>query len=230
MTAGESGGKRGSKPGAAGARKTGRRPARRPENRAFLLVRAVAGRRQEHGRWIRRISSGSAWKWICDPPAPPRSAGLPPAPPLPAGYRFVPWNEALLDVHARTKFRSFRDEIDAAVFPCLGDLDGCRRLMREIRNKSGVSSGRHLADRLGQRPGRPRLVRHDPEASLMAMASARFKISGSSPAIAAAASAHASSSSRWRASASTRLLRGSLEVTADTRGPCGSISGSASAG
>ncbi|MFM7034136.1 MAG: GNAT family N-acetyltransferase [Planctomycetia bacterium] len=56
---------------------------------------------------------------------------------LPPGYRFVPWNEALVDVHARTKFRSFRDEIDALVFPCLGDLDGCRRLMREIRNKSG---------------------------------------------------------------------------------------------
>lgn len=64
------------------------------------------------------------------PAAPPRH-------PLPAGYRFVAWNEALLDVHARTKFRSFRDEIDAVVFPCLGDLDGCRRLMREIRNKSG---------------------------------------------------------------------------------------------
>lgn len=57
--------------------------------------------------------------------------------PLPSGYRFVPWNEALLDVHARTKFRAFRSEIDATVFPCLGDLDGCRRLMREIRGKSG---------------------------------------------------------------------------------------------
>lgn len=56
---------------------------------------------------------------------------------LPPGYRFVPWNEALLDVHARTKFRAFRDEIDAVVFPCLGDLQGCRRLMREIRNKPG---------------------------------------------------------------------------------------------
>jgi ribosomal protein S18 acetylase RimI-like enzyme len=56
---------------------------------------------------------------------------------LPPGYRFVPWNEALLDVHARTKFRSFRDEIDSVVFPCLGELDGCRRLMREIRNKRG---------------------------------------------------------------------------------------------
>jgi GNAT superfamily N-acetyltransferase len=53
------------------------------------------------------------------------------------GYRFVPWNEALVDVHARAKFRSFRDEIDAVVFPCLGDLEGCRRLMREIRNKPG---------------------------------------------------------------------------------------------
>lgn len=57
--------------------------------------------------------------------------------PLPAGYRFVAWNEALLDVHARTKFRSFRSEIDSQVFPCLGNLEGCRRLMREIRNKSG---------------------------------------------------------------------------------------------
>jgi hypothetical protein len=59
-----------------------------------------------------------------------------PAPLLP-GYRFVPWNEALVDVHARAKFRSFRDEIDAMVFPCLGSFEGCRRLMREIRNKPG---------------------------------------------------------------------------------------------
>ena len=42
---------------------------------------------------------------------------------LPPGYRFVPWNEAVVDVHARTKFRAFRDEIDAVVFPCLGDID-----------------------------------------------------------------------------------------------------------
>ena len=56
---------------------------------------------------------------------------------LPEGYRFVPWNEAVTDVHARTKFRAFRDELDAIVFPCLGSLEGCRRLMREIRNKSG---------------------------------------------------------------------------------------------
>jgi RimJ/RimL family protein N-acetyltransferase len=56
---------------------------------------------------------------------------------LPPGYRLVPWSETVVDVHARTKYRSFRDEIDALVFPCLGSHDGCRRLMREIRNKSG---------------------------------------------------------------------------------------------
>ncbi|MFM9196726.1 MAG: GNAT family N-acetyltransferase [Planctomycetia bacterium] len=57
--------------------------------------------------------------------------------PLPPGYRFVPWNEALVDVHARVKFRSFRDELDAEVFPCLASFEGCRRLMREIRKKPG---------------------------------------------------------------------------------------------
>ena len=58
-------------------------------------------------------------------------------PALPPGYRFVSWNEAILDVHARTKYRAFRDEIDALVFPCLGSLEGCRRLMQEIREKEG---------------------------------------------------------------------------------------------
>jgi hypothetical protein len=68
-----------------------------------------------------------------------RPAGLADEPrrELPPGYHFVPWNEAVLDAHARTKWRSFRDEIDALVFPCLGDAEGCRRLMREIRNKPG---------------------------------------------------------------------------------------------
>ena len=64
-------------------------------------------------------------------------AGARRQPPLRPGYRFVAWNDALVDVHARAKFRSFRDEIDAVVFPCLGSLEGCRRLMREIRNKPG---------------------------------------------------------------------------------------------
>jgi hypothetical protein len=52
-------------------------------------------------------------------------------------YRLVPWNESLLSLHAETKFLSFRDEIDANVFPCLGDQAGCRRLMVEISQKPG---------------------------------------------------------------------------------------------
>ena len=60
---------------------------------------------------------------------------------MPPGYRLVPWHDGLIDAHARTKFRAFRSEIDAVVFPCLGDLEGCRRLMREIRGKGGFLPG-----------------------------------------------------------------------------------------
>jgi ribosomal protein S18 acetylase RimI-like enzyme len=58
-------------------------------------------------------------------------------PPLALGYRLVPWDDGLLMAHAEAKFHSFRSEIDAAVFPCLGELDGCLRLMREIQQKDG---------------------------------------------------------------------------------------------
>jgi len=59
----------------------------------------------------------------------------------PEGYRFEPWNSALLDAFAEAKYVSFRSEIDANVFPCLGELDGCRRLMREIIRKPGFLGG-----------------------------------------------------------------------------------------
>jgi ribosomal protein S18 acetylase RimI-like enzyme len=55
----------------------------------------------------------------------------------PAGYRFVPWHESLLDAFAMAKYLSFRSEIDANVFPCLGELAGCRHLMSEISRKPG---------------------------------------------------------------------------------------------
>lgn len=58
-------------------------------------------------------------------------------PALPAPFRWVPWKESLLDHHAEVKYRCFRDEIDTRLFPCLGDRQGCRRLMREIRRKPG---------------------------------------------------------------------------------------------
>lgn len=56
---------------------------------------------------------------------------------LPAGYRFVPWSPALVASHAEVKYLSFRHEIDANVFSCLGDYEGCRRLMIEISRKEG---------------------------------------------------------------------------------------------
>ena len=57
--------------------------------------------------------------------------------PVPKGYVLLPWNKSLLELHAEVKYRSFRNEIDANVFPCLGELPGCRRLMREIIRKGG---------------------------------------------------------------------------------------------
>jgi ribosomal protein S18 acetylase RimI-like enzyme len=59
------------------------------------------------------------------------------SPGIPVGYRFVPWDESLVGLHAETKYLCFRDEIDANVFPCLGEQAGCRRLMGEIAQKPG---------------------------------------------------------------------------------------------
>ena len=53
-------------------------------------------------------------------------------PPLAQGYDLIPWSEDLLAAHAEVKYRSFRFEIDANVFPNLGARDGCRRLMDDI--------------------------------------------------------------------------------------------------
>src|SRR6267142_4718716 len=60
-----------------------------------------------------------------------------PAPELPPGYHLVPWQDALLEKHAETKYQSFLDELDATVFPSLGSREGCSYLMREICGKSG---------------------------------------------------------------------------------------------
>ncbi|MBN2293577.1 MAG: GNAT family N-acetyltransferase [Pirellulales bacterium] len=57
--------------------------------------------------------------------------------PVPDGFTILPWSSSLVDLHAQAKYMSFRDEIDAHVFPCFGELAGCRRLMRDISNKPG---------------------------------------------------------------------------------------------
>jgi ribosomal protein S18 acetylase RimI-like enzyme len=57
------------------------------------------------------------------------------------GYRLIPWSDELVGLHAEAKYRSFRGEIDAHVFPCLGELSGCHRLMEDISVKRGFVPG-----------------------------------------------------------------------------------------
>ena len=52
-------------------------------------------------------------------------------------FRFLPWHDSLLDAFARAKYLSFRREFDTNVFPCLGDFEGCRRLMADIAGRPG---------------------------------------------------------------------------------------------
>jgi GNAT superfamily N-acetyltransferase len=79
---------------------------------------------------------------------------------LSAGYRLVPWHSSLAMAHADVKFHSFQGSIDAQVFPCLGEIEGCRRLMSEIKAKDGfvpeatwlveyVDAGIHRAEYCG---------------------------------------------------------------------------------
>lgn len=58
-------------------------------------------------------------------------------PRLPPDYRLIPWSPTLLAFHAEAKHRSFQWEVDANVFPCLGDLEGCRQLMADIAMRRG---------------------------------------------------------------------------------------------
>ena len=63
-------------------------------------------------------------------PEPPATAQR-----LAAGVQLLPWSPKLLNRHAEVKCASFREEIDAHVFPCLADTEGCRQLMREITSR-----------------------------------------------------------------------------------------------
>jgi RimJ/RimL family protein N-acetyltransferase len=56
---------------------------------------------------------------------------------LPPGYRLIAWQPDWLTEHAEAKYHSFRYEIDADVFSCLSELNGCYRLMEEISHKEG---------------------------------------------------------------------------------------------
>jgi GNAT superfamily N-acetyltransferase len=65
-------------------------------------------------------------------------------------YRLRPWSDDLIREHAEVKFLSFRDELDAVVFPCLGEMESCLRLMHEIRDRDGfVPEATWLAQYVG---------------------------------------------------------------------------------
>ncbi|MEZ6122773.1 MAG: N-acetyltransferase [Planctomycetaceae bacterium] len=56
---------------------------------------------------------------------------------LPDGYRWLNWQPLLAERHAQVNWRAFRNDLDGVVFPCLSDLEGCRRLMGNIADQSG---------------------------------------------------------------------------------------------
>jgi RimJ/RimL family protein N-acetyltransferase len=73
--------------------------------------------------------------------------------PVPPGYRLLPWHPDRLVDHAEAKYLSFRHEIDADVFTCLGDSEGCFKLMEEISDKEGfLPEATWLAAYIGNRP------------------------------------------------------------------------------
>jgi ribosomal protein S18 acetylase RimI-like enzyme len=64
-----------------------------------------------------------------------------PAPALPRDCTFVAWDPSLLSAHSAVKFQCFSGETDARIFPCLGDREGCERLMVQISGFRGFLPG-----------------------------------------------------------------------------------------
>ena len=60
---------------------------------------------------------------------------------LPEGFYFLEWHPAFVERHAKTKYLSFCNEIDARIFPTFRQYDSCLRLMRSIAGKSGFLPG-----------------------------------------------------------------------------------------
>ena len=58
-------------------------------------------------------------------------------PEVPDGFTLVGWQPDLVRPHAEVKYQSFRDSLDAAIFPNLGALEGCLHLMRTIASHEG---------------------------------------------------------------------------------------------
>ncbi|MEL6896935.1 MAG: GNAT family N-acetyltransferase [Planctomycetota bacterium] len=59
-----------------------------------------------------------------------------PVPDIGPEFELLPFRADLLKHHATAKFESFRREMDVNVFPSLGRMDGCLRLMRDITGRN----------------------------------------------------------------------------------------------
>jgi len=64
-----------------------------------------------------------------------------PLPMLPERYFWTAWEHdpyaaMILERHADTKYSCFQNELDSRVFPCLGEREGCLRLMNDIARQS----------------------------------------------------------------------------------------------
>ena len=74
-------------------------------------------------------------------------------PEMPSDYELLAYREDLIREHATAKYNSFRKELDANVFPCLAQREGCLRLMREItRRKDFVPQATWLIRHLESDP------------------------------------------------------------------------------
>jgi hypothetical protein len=62
-------------------------------------------------------------------------AGRSYAPRLPDGFEFEAWSARRLYEHAQVQYRSFRDEVDASLFPCFTRFSGCLELMTELTSR-----------------------------------------------------------------------------------------------
>ena len=58
-----------------------------------------------------------------------------PPPSLPPGFHWLSWSDEQLTAHAEVLYESFHEEIDAVVFPSLGNPEGCVTLMTVVSRR-----------------------------------------------------------------------------------------------
>ena len=64
-----------------------------------------------------------------------------PCPFLPPGFRWLAWEDPLLERHAEVHHQCFRDELDVQIFPSFASISGCRGVLETIRKRDGFCPG-----------------------------------------------------------------------------------------